>query len=135
MATGTTVTQTTPTEEVSVGIAVNDYLLEMTHGYDAASRELYTHEDALFEMLEELPSDEQIVTLTAHLRTTTLRNMTADLLKYNVAVAKNHGLYPYAFVERLSSWVASAQEIVASKKGVRQVLRDRDEMRRNDLNQ
>jgi hypothetical protein len=101
----------------------------------ASSHDFYGREGAMFEMIEELPADEQITTLIALLRSSTLRSMAVDLLKYNVAAARDHSLYPYMFVERLSSWLATAQEVIASKGKVRRVLRYRDELGRDELNQ
>ena len=118
------------TPEDSFGTASNTYLLQGAAQRHLADEATYTKEDALFDMLDELPTDAQIADLVSRLRISTLRNMTTDLLKYNVAVAKDHALYPYMFCERLSSWWASAQEVLASRKLLRQVLRDRNEMRR-----
>jgi hypothetical protein len=119
------------TQEGSFGTASNAYLLrEAVRRHGIAPSVAYTREDALFDMLDELPTDAQIADLVSRLRVSTLRNMTTDLLKYNVAVAKDHALYPYMFCERLSSWLATAQEVLASRKRLRQVLKDRNEMRR-----
>lgn len=126
----TAITETQLTQEIPVGMANNTYLLQgVARKQFAAYWDTYTREDALFEMLDELPTDAQISDLVDRLRVSTLRNMTTDLLKYSVKVARDHTLYPYTFCERLSSWLATAQEVLASRKRLRQVLRDRNEMR------
>ena len=89
----------------------------------------WTEEDELSDMLEELPGQEQIEQLIASLPTGVLRHMAADLLKHNVEVARDSSLFPYVFVRALSSWVATTQEVAASKRGVNRILRQRDEMK------
>jgi hypothetical protein len=89
----------------------------------------FTKEDELAEMLEELPDEQQIAALVDKLSVKALRHMMADLLEHNVKVAKNPDLYPYEFAELLSSWIATAQELVASKGRVTKLLQDREEWR------
>ncbi|MCI0558767.1 MAG: hypothetical protein MN733_09745, partial [Nitrososphaera sp.] len=81
------------------------------------------------EMLEELPDADQIAALVDKLSVKVIRQMMADLLGHNIEVAKNPDLYPYEFAERLSSWIATAQELVASKGRVSKLLRDREKLR------
>ena len=90
----------------------------------------FTKEDELTEMLEELPNEHQIADLVKGLSVKTLRHMMADILDYNVKVAKNPDYYPYEFAECLSSWIATAQELAASKGRVQKLLRDREELRK-----
>ncbi len=83
----------------------------------------FTKEDELVEMLEELPDSDQIATLVDRLSVKVLRQMMADLLGHSVEVAKNPELYPYEFAKRLSSWIATAQELAASKGRVSNISR------------
>ena len=89
----------------------------------------YGVEDELMDMCEELPEEGVIEAIVERLRIATLRSMTVGLLKHEVNVAKDQSLYPLAFVRELSSWLATAQESIASKRGVATVLRDRDQVR------
>ena len=89
----------------------------------------WSEEDDFSDLIEELPGPEQIQRLIAYLPTRVLRRMATDLLQQNVRIAKDTSLYPYTFVRELSSWVATAQEVAASKRGVGRVLRDRNEMK------
>ncbi len=86
-------------------------------------------EDELNDMCEELPELSAIKEIVERLRVATLRHMTVELLKHEVNVAKDSSLYPMAFVRELSSWLATAQESIASKRGVAAVLCDRDRIR------
>ena len=89
----------------------------------------WSEEDDFFDLLEELPGPEQIQRLIAYLPTRVLRRMATELLQQNVRIAKDTSLYPHTFVRELISWVATAQEAAASKRGVNRILRDRDEMK------
>jgi hypothetical protein len=89
----------------------------------------YGVEDELMDMCEELPEEGVIEEIVERLRITTLRHLTVGLLKHEVNVAKDPTLYPIAFVRELSSWLATAQESIASRRGVATVLRDRDQVR------
>ncbi len=94
-----------------------------------AFQPIYGIEDALDEMCEELPSDGAIDEIAGRLRIATLRRMMAKRVKDDVRAARNPGLYPFDFVQRLSEWIATAQESIAAKRGVAAVLRDREQMK------
>ncbi len=89
----------------------------------------YGVEDELMDMCDELPEEGVIEEIVERLRIVTLRHLTVGLLKHEVNVAKDPTLYPVAFVRELSSWLATAQESIASRRGVAKVLRDRDQLR------
>lgn len=94
--------------------------------------DVYNREEALLDALSELPSDQQTGHLVANLRVSTLRRITTELLQHNISVARNPHQYPYDFVMRLGSLIATAQEAAASRRGITKVLRDREEMKSSD---
>lgn len=92
----------------------------------------FTREDALLEMLGELPSDPQIEALVNRLTVHMLRTMTTDIFRHDVHAARNRRVDPYSFTEFVSGWWATAQEVAASRRGVGRVLRNRDRMMGQD---
>ena len=95
----------------------------------APEAQAWNREDQLFDMIEELPNDAQIQVLIERLKVAQLRRFTVDLVKTQVRASKDTSLYPFMFVSELTSWLATAEESAASRRGIAAVLRDRERMR------
>lgn len=90
----------------------------------------FGREEELLDMLAELPDEHQVGALVSRLQGPALRGVTVDVLSYSVRAARDSRLLePHRFISSLSTWIATAQELAASRGRVRQILKDREELR------
>ncbi len=92
----------------------------------------YTPEQEREDRLRDLPTSAQVDALVSRLPKLRLQEMTADLLRQNIALARQPGA-PLDFVRFLTDWLATAQEVAAMGPRVREVLQDREDMRRKQV--
>ena len=88
---------------------------------------LITHID-LEAQLAKLPTNDEVNAIAATLRTNTLRELAAEVIKGSIAYLHN----PAARVEcltLLNSWIATAEETIAAGKNIRRIVARRKHQR------
>ncbi len=92
------------------------------HGRGAirGSFEPYTREDMWLDQLEALPTEESVHRLVELLRTHELKQVTEGVLNDTVSASKTGDLLEVA--KTINSWVATAEELVGSRRKLRYIL-------------
>ena len=92
-----------------------------------AEKASYTPEEAWQDQVAQLPTEEQVRILTELLRPAELRELAAGLIIDAVAGCKSKSLLDVA--ESVNGWVATAEELSASRRKLRHILAAKERMR------
>ena len=80
----------------------------------------YNREDELLDRLQRFPTPSEVVELVSRLRAPLLRQMTTEIINGSIVFAKSGDRLEH--IKLLNSWIATAEETVASGRRVEQIL-------------